>query len=72
MKKIVKIPDEWGQDVIHVAECDKYEYEYQPDMVYLNKTEKYKKSIHNVDNFKNKRLNDILYVVENYFNNSGK
>lgn len=68
MKKITKIPDDWGQNVIYVRECDKYEYEIQPDMPYLNNRE----SKHKIEKIENSRISDILIKAENYFNNSGK
>lgn len=51
MKKIVKKKDSYGQDVIYVGECDKYLYEQQE----VDITEK------------NERICDILYLIENYY-----
>lgn len=59
MKKTYKIKDEWGQDVIYVEQCDKYEYEKQPDMPYLNK----KESRHKTNEFENYRINGIIEKV---------
>ena len=36
MKKIRKVKDSWGDTFINVYECDKFSYEYQPDMPWLN------------------------------------
>lgn len=64
MKKTTKEKDSWGQDVIYVEECDLYEYE-EPDIPKnLQKLCKY--------NDTKMRLYDILEIVENYFENSGK
>lgn len=62
MKKIAKEPDSWGQNVIYVEECDKYEYEIQPDMPLLNYKEKQKSraSIHKTNQFANSRICDII------------
>ena len=54
MKKIKKAKDSWGETVIYVLECEKYEYEKQSDL-------------HNI---KNKRMCDIMYLAGNYFNNN--
>ena len=55
MKKISKGKDHWGEIVIYVQKCDKYEYEEQ-----------------NLHNTENNRVYDIMYLVENYYNdNSG-
>lgn len=54
MKKTSKERDSWGEVVIYVEKCDKYEYEKQPDL----------------HNTKNKRTCDIMYLVENYYNNN--
>ena len=63
MKKIQRKKDDWGQDVIYVKECEKYEYE-DPE---IPKNPKF--SIHNPEDG---RMYDIIYAVENYFYNSGK
>lgn len=68
MKKIKKIPDDWGQNVIYVQKCDKYEYEVQSDMPYLNK----KECRHKIDKFENPRIYDIIKRSEDYFYNSGE
>lgn len=54
MKKISKERDSWGEIVIYVEKCDNYKYEKQI-------------SLHNT---KNKRTYDIMYLVENYYNNN--
>lgn len=54
MKKIKKQKDSYGQNVIYVAECDRYLYEEQEVDI----------------NEKNERLCDILYLIENYYSNS--
>ena len=36
MKKIRKVKDSWGDPFINVYKCDKFSYEYQPDMPWLN------------------------------------
>ena len=63
MKKITKEPDDWGQDVIYVQKCDKYEYEDQ---------EIPKKSFSSIHNSEISKIDDIMYAVENYFYNSGE
>ena len=68
MREITREKDDWAQYVIYVQKCDRYEYEYQPDMPWLNK----KESIHKTSKFVNKRINDIMVSRENYFKNSGK
>lgn len=61
MKKIYKQKDDWGQDVIYVEKCKKYEEE-DPD------TPKSKDFyLHNPDL---ERIDDIIYTVEDYFYNS--
>ena len=37
MKNFVKEQDYYGQKVIYVEKCDKFEYEQQSDMPYLNR-----------------------------------
>lgn len=54
MKEIKKDVDSWGDLVIYVGKCTKYEHEKQMDL----------------HNSKNKRLYDIMYLVENYYNNN--
>ena len=57
------MPDDWGQNVIYVRECDKYEYEIQPDMPYLNKRE----SKHKTEKFENPRISDIIVKSRELF-----
>lgn len=64
MKKITKEKDSWGQYVIYVEECEQYKYE-EPDIP--KNLQKLCKC-----NDTKIRLYDILEVVENYFDNSGK
>ena len=54
MEKIKRDKDSWGDLVIYVEKCTEYEYEEQTDL----------------HNTKNKRLYDIMYLVENYYNNN--
>lgn len=61
MKKITRQKDHWGQDVIYVEKCTRYEYE---NPVQAKKTVS---SLHNAENI---RINDILYVLENYYSDS--
>lgn len=63
MERIRREKDNWGQYVIFVEKCKKYEYEVQADMPALNKRE----GVHNVGRFENKRLIDIIRLRENYF-----
>lgn len=63
MKKITKEEDEWGQLVIYVEKCNKYEYE-NPEVP--------KKSIYDLHNEEFDKIYDILDAVENYFYNSGE
>ncbi len=51
MKKIKQDKDSWGDTVIYVGKCQKYEYEKQEDL----------------HNSKLPRIYDIMYQVENYF-----
>lgn len=64
MKKTTKEKDSWGQYVIYVEECELYKYE-EPDIP------KNLRSLCKRNDTK-MRLCDILEVVENYFDNSGK
>lgn len=61
MKKIKKIKDKHGENVIYVEECTKYEYENQ---------EIPKMSISDLHNAENTRINDILFMIENYYINN--
>lgn len=65
MKKIKKDKDSWGDTIISVYECDKFSYEYQPDMPKLN--EKYIKDYIKRKNAKIEGFYDKLYLVENYY-----
>lgn len=47
--------DEWGQYVIYVNKCEKYEYEEQIDTY----------DLHNIEN---RRIYDIILREENYSN----
>ena len=51
MKKIKQDKDSWGDTVIYVGKCQKYEYEKQEDL----------------HNSELPRIYDIIYQVENYF-----
>lgn len=55
MKKIEVSKDEWGEDVIYVYECDKFEYEIQPDLPKLNAKMRRKNKVY----IKNKHLPDL-------------
>lgn len=68
MKKTVRIRDDWGQIVIYVEECEKFLYEFQKDMPKLNKENMM--SYIKRKNAKIKRNHDIMYLVENYYNNN--
>lgn len=57
MNKIVRQKDDWGDYVIYVEECEKYEYE-NPDAI--KSVEFY---LHNPEL---KKIDDIIYKVENY------
>lgn len=61
MKKIEKVKDRYGENVIYVEECTKYEYENQ---------ENPKMSTSDLHNTENARINDILYMIENYYINN--
>lgn len=54
MKKIKKAKDSWGQSVVYVQECTRFLYEKQKVDI----------------TSENQRLYDIMYQVENYYNNS--
>lgn len=54
MKKITRIKDTWGQEVVYVQKCERFLYEKQEIDI---KQEK-------------RRIYDIMYQVENYCNNS--
>ena len=54
MKEIFRKKDSYGELIIYVTKCDKYKYEEQIDL-------------HNI---KNKRMYDIMYLVENYYNDN--
>lgn len=54
MKKIFREKDSYGELIIYVSKCDKYKYEEQIDL-------------HNI---KDKRMYDIMYLVENYYNDN--
>lgn len=54
MKKINRKRDSWGQFVIYVEECEKYLHERQEVDIITGK----------------ERVYDIMYRVENYYNNS--
>lgn len=54
MKKIFREKDSYGELIIYVLKCDKYKYEEQIDL-------------HNI---KDKRMYDIMYLVENYYNDN--
>lgn len=58
MTKINRDLDSWGQKVIYVEECEKYEFE-EPDVL------KCLQHLCKQDD-KNKRMFDIIHVVENY------
>ena len=62
MIKIYKEKDEWGQYIINVLECDNFKYE-NPDII--------KDKNFYLHNPELKRIDDIIYKEENYFNNSG-
>ena len=61
MKKIDRIKEINGDLVIRVFECEKYKYEKN-----IPKNPCF--DLHNPEIWK---INDILYAVENYFDNSG-
>lgn len=63
MKKTYKKKDDWGQDVIYVEECEKYEYE-DPEVP--------KKAIIGIHNEEFEKIYDIIDAVENYFYDSGE
>lgn len=63
MKKIQRLKDSWGDIYINVGECDKYKYE-DPEVP--------KKPILDLHNEEIDKIYDIIDVVENYFENSGK
>lgn len=48
MKKIKKVKDHWGQNVIYVQKCTRFEYETNEDL----------ESIHNIEELK--KVCDIL------------
>jgi len=54
MKRIKKAKDSWGQNVVYVQECKRFLYEKQE--VDITPEER--------------RIYDIMYQVENYYNNS--
>lgn len=58
MKTISKRKDDWGEWVIYVQKCDQYEYE-DPDVP--------KNAISSLHNQEDERIYDIIYAVENYF-----
>ena len=68
MKKIKKDKDSCGDTIISVYECDKFSYEYQPDMPRLN--EKHMISYIKRKNAEIERFYDKLYLVENYYNDN--
>ena len=68
MKRIKKDKDSWGDTIINVYECDKFSYEYQPDMPKLN--EKHIASYIKRKNAKIERNHDRIYLVGNYCNNN--
>lgn len=61
MKKIEKVKDKYGENVIYVEKCTKYEYENQAIA---------KMSIRDLHNTENARINDILFMIENYYINN--
>lgn len=63
MKKVKRQKDSWGQYVIYVSKCQKYEYE-NPEIP--------KNPILDLHNQNIDKIYDILDVVENYFYDSGK
>lgn len=63
MKKIFKEKDDWGQYIINVSECDKFKYE-NPD---IPKDKEF--YLHNPDLA---RIDDIIYRVESYLDDSGE
>ena len=65
MKKYTRQKDDWGQDIIYVEECTKYEYE-DPDL-----PRKKPSTLHKKENVKNERICDIMKKVENYAKHSG-
>ncbi len=57
MKKITKEKDQYGNNVIYVAKCNKYEYE---------DPEKPKKPISDLHNQRFAEIDDIIDMVEDY------
>ena len=62
MKEIDRIVDEWGQFVIRVWECDKF----------INDKNIPKNPNFGLHNQESEKIHDIIYAVEDYFNDSGQ
>ena len=63
MEKIKRMKDDWGEWVIYVEKCKKFNYE-DPEVP--------KNPIFDLHNPELYKIYDIMDVVENYFDNSGK
>lgn len=66
MKKTDKIIDDWGEPVIRVYECEKFNKVPQDLPICVIKR------LHKKEKEENPRIYDIMKEVENYLNNSGK
>jgi len=66
MIEITKEKDSWGQNVIYVSKCKRYERQNQDLPIYIANR------LHKGEIHKNPRLYDILFCVEDYLYNSGK
>lgn len=69
MKEFSKVKDAWGESVIYVKECERFEYEIQPDIPLLNRKHKvYVTTIH----LPKKEDFVKMYSAENYYKDSGR
>ena len=69
MKKIKRANDELERPVIYVEDCEKFEYEIQPDMPAENRRNRVYISNNRLPK---KEDFDIIQQVENYRKDSGK